>query len=95
MSDTTNSMAPMVLAFGRRFAALHPGVQIEVRSVGTSRGLYDVSHGKNDVGMVSRPLTAEGYAFSEPLPADLFEARFLARALPPVREPPPARAHGL
>ena len=55
----SNSMAPMVLGFGRRFSALHPGVQIEVRAVGSGQGIIDVSQGKADIGMVSRLLTAK------------------------------------
>jgi len=55
----SNSMAPMVLGFGRRFSALHPGVQIEVRAVGSGQGIIDVSQGNADIGMVSRLLTAK------------------------------------
>jgi phosphate transport system substrate-binding protein len=54
----SNSMAPMVLALGRRFSALHPGVQIEVRATGSGQGIVDVSRGDADIGMASRLLTS-------------------------------------
>ena len=33
----SNTMAPMMVAVGKRFSATHPGVQIEVRTVGSAK----------------------------------------------------------
>jgi phosphate transport system substrate-binding protein len=53
----SNTMAPMMLEIGKRFAALHPGVRIEVRTGGSGQGIDDVTKGKVDIGMASRALT--------------------------------------
>jgi len=55
----SSSMAPMVIGFGRRFSALHPGIQVEVRAVGSIEGIVDVSLGNADIAMVSRLPTAK------------------------------------
>lgn len=52
-----STMTPMIEAVGKRFSALHPGVQIDVQTVGTSQGIDDVMKGKAAIGMVARALT--------------------------------------
>jgi phosphate transport system substrate-binding protein len=53
----STTMAPMMLAVGKRFSELHPGVEIEVLTVGSGRGIDAVSRGTADIGMASRLLT--------------------------------------
>lgn len=53
----SSTMAPMIVAIGKRFSATRPGVQIEVQTVGSGRGIEDVMKGKADIGMASRALT--------------------------------------
>jgi phosphate transport system substrate-binding protein len=53
----SSTMAPMMLAVGKRFSVLHPGVEIEVLTVGSGRGIDAVSKGTADIGMASRLLT--------------------------------------
>jgi phosphate transport system substrate-binding protein len=53
----SSTMAPMIVAVGKRFSATHPGVQIEVRTVGSGEGIDDTTKGKADIGMASRALT--------------------------------------
>ncbi|MDO8786625.1 MAG: phosphate ABC transporter substrate-binding protein [Sulfuritalea sp.] len=52
----SSTMAPMMVAVGKRFSTLHPGVQIEVKVTGSGRGIDDVTKGKADIGMASRAL---------------------------------------
>jgi phosphate transport system substrate-binding protein len=54
-----STMTPMIEAAGKRFSALHPGVQIDVQTVGTTQGIDDVMKGKAAIGMVARALTHE------------------------------------
>jgi phosphate transport system substrate-binding protein len=53
----SSTMAPMIVAVGKRFSATHPGVQIEVRTVGSAEGIDDAMKRKADIGMASRALT--------------------------------------
>lgn len=53
----SSTMAPMITAAGKRFSTRHPGVQIEVRTVGSTQGIDDAIKGKADIGMASRALT--------------------------------------
>jgi len=53
----SNTMAPMMVAVGKRFSATRPGVQIEVQTGGSGRGIDDAMKGKADIGMASRALT--------------------------------------
>jgi phosphate transport system substrate-binding protein len=53
----SSTMAPMIAAVGKRFSALHPGVQIDVQTVGSGRGIDDVVAGKANIGMASRAMT--------------------------------------
>ncbi len=52
------TMAPLVSAIAKRFQALNPGIDIEVQTGGSGRGLADVRQGKADIGMVARALGA-------------------------------------
>jgi phosphate transport system substrate-binding protein len=52
-----STMTPMVVAIGKRFSTMHPGVQIEVRTTGTAGGIDDVRNGRAAIGMVARALT--------------------------------------
>jgi phosphate transport system substrate-binding protein len=52
-----STMTPMVVAIGKRFSTMHPGVQIEVQTVGSAAGIDDVRKGKADIGMVARALS--------------------------------------
>jgi len=53
----SSTMAPMIEAVGKRFSATRSGVQIEVQTVGSSRGIDDVMKGNANIGMASRLLT--------------------------------------
>jgi phosphate transport system substrate-binding protein len=53
----SSTMAPMMLQVARRFMAMRPSTQIEVRSAGSGAGIDDVIKGKADIGMISRALT--------------------------------------
>lgn len=53
----SSTMAPMMVAIGKRFSTIRPGVQIEVQTGGSGRGIDDVMKGKTSIGMASRPLT--------------------------------------
>lgn len=54
----SSTTAPLVADIARRFQALHPEVQFDVKAGGSGRGLDDVRTGKADIGMVSRALEA-------------------------------------
>jgi phosphate transport system substrate-binding protein len=45
-----------VTEIARRFEALHPGVKIEVQSVGSGKGIVDLNSGAADIAMLSRNL---------------------------------------
>lgn len=53
----SSTMAPMLEAVGKRFTTLHPGVQVQINTTGSARGIEDVVSGKADIGMASRSLT--------------------------------------
>ena len=55
----SSTMAPMIVAVGKRFSATRPGVQIEVRTVGSAEGIEDAMKRKADIGMASRALTTK------------------------------------
>lgn len=63
----SSTVAPLALEIGKRFEAQHKGVQINVQTGGSSRGIADARSGLADIGMASREL-----AISE---QDLFEHR--------------------
>ena len=53
------TIAPLAAEIGKRFETLNPGVQIDVQTGGSSRGISDVRAGIADIGMVSRALKVE------------------------------------
>ncbi|MHB1174074.1 MAG: phosphate ABC transporter substrate-binding protein [Sulfuriferula sp.] len=53
----SSTMAPLMRAISERFRAQHPGVQIQILTGGSSRGIHDVRAGKADIGMASQALT--------------------------------------
>lgn len=55
----SSTMTPLMVAIGKRFQSLHPGVQVEVVAGGSGRGISDVRAGKADIGMVSRTLSEQ------------------------------------
>lgn len=63
----SSTVAPLALEIGKRFEAQHKGVQVNVQTGGSSRGIADARSGMADIGMASREL-----ASSE---QDLFEHR--------------------
>jgi phosphate transport system substrate-binding protein len=54
-----STAAPLVNEIARRFESQHQGVRIDVQTGGSSRGVADVRRGTVNIGMVSRPLTAD------------------------------------
>lgn len=55
----SSTIAPLAAELGQRFEALRPGVEVDVQSGGSSRGIHDAREGLANLGMVSRALTAE------------------------------------
>jgi phosphate transport system substrate-binding protein len=55
----SSTIAPLAVELGQRFEALRPGVEVDVQTGGSSRGIHDAREGLADLGMVSRALTAE------------------------------------
>ena len=55
----SSTVAPLMSEIGKRFEKANPGVQIDVQSGGSSRGVNDVRSGMADIGMASRELKAE------------------------------------
>jgi phosphate transport system substrate-binding protein len=55
----SSTIAPLAAELGQRFEALRPGVEVDVQTGGSSRGIHDAREGLADLGMVSRALTAE------------------------------------
>lgn len=58
MVTGSSTVAPIVLEIAKRFEAAHPGVQIDVQTGGSSRGIHDARTGLADIGMISRRLKA-------------------------------------
>lgn len=52
----SSTLAPLVSDAAKRFEQSHPGVQIDVQTGGTSRGIKDARQGIAEIGMVSRDL---------------------------------------
>jgi phosphate transport system substrate-binding protein len=52
----SSTLGPVVTEIARRFEALHPGVKIEVQSVGSGKGIVDLNSGAADIAMLSRNL---------------------------------------
>lgn len=54
----SSTIAPLVAEIAKRYERENPGVQIDVQSGGSSRGVADARSGLADIGMVSRDLKA-------------------------------------
>ena len=81
----STTMAPLVTALAKRFMQLHPGVTVEVRLGGSSRGIEDTRRGVAHIGMVARALTdAEGDLTGFPIARDA--VALLVHADNPVRQ---------
>lgn len=52
----SSTIAPLAADLAQRFEQLHPDVEIDVQSGGSSRGMADARNGLADIGMVSRAL---------------------------------------
>lgn len=67
----SSTMAPLMKEIGGRFAALHPGITVEVQAGGSGRGIADVRQGKADIGMASHALMdKEGDLYGFPIARD-------------------------
>ncbi|PSM19777.1 ABC transporter substrate-binding protein [Nitratireductor sp. StC3] len=55
----SSTIAPLMMDIAQRYEAAHPGVQVDVQTGGSSRGLSDVRRKLADIGMVSRALGAD------------------------------------
>ncbi|MEK8032496.1 phosphate ABC transporter substrate-binding protein [Ideonella sp. DXS29W] len=51
-----STVAPLAAEIGKRFEKLNPGVQVDVQTGGSARGVNDARVGLSDIGMVSRDL---------------------------------------
>ena len=81
----STTMAPMVTALSKRFMQLHPGVTVEIRLGGSSRGVEETRRGMAHIGMVARALTeAEGDLTGFPIARDA--VALLVHADNPVRQ---------
>ncbi|MHC2067532.1 phosphate ABC transporter substrate-binding protein [Bremerella sp. T1] len=52
----SSTVAPLVSEIAKRYEAAHPGVQIDVQTGGTGKGIADVRQGIAGIGMASRNL---------------------------------------
>jgi phosphate transport system substrate-binding protein len=52
----SSTIYPLMLEIGRRFERLNPGVNIDVTSGGSGKGISDLRGGISDIAMVSRQL---------------------------------------
>jgi phosphate transport system substrate-binding protein len=67
----STTMAPMVSEMARRFEVLYPGTRVEVRSVGSGKGISDLRAGTSSIAMASRPLLdSERDLFAFPIARD-------------------------
>lgn len=55
----SSTVAPLAAEIGKRFEKLNPGVQVDVQSGGSSRGVNDARLGLADIGLVSRALKSD------------------------------------
>jgi phosphate transport system substrate-binding protein len=53
------ALHPLVQKWADDFMKIHPGVKIEVIKTGSGQGLTDLLAGRNQLAMISRPLTDE------------------------------------
>lgn len=54
-----STIAPLLGEMAHRYEDLHAGIQIDVQSGGSSRGISDLRRGVSDIGMVSRTLNED------------------------------------
>jgi len=67
----SSTMAPLVSEMVPRFKGLHPGVEVEVRSGGSGRGIVDLRTRTSSIGMASRALLdSERDLFEFPIARD-------------------------
>lgn len=67
----SSTIYPLMIDIARRFEDLNPGVQIDVRSGGSGKGIAELRGGVSDIAMVSRQLAEnERDLFSSPLCRD-------------------------
>ncbi|TBR11761.1 MAG: phosphate ABC transporter substrate-binding protein [Rugosibacter sp.] len=59
MLTGSSTIAPLALEIGKRFEQQNPGVQVDVQSGGSSRGVADARSGLADIGEVSRALNPD------------------------------------
>jgi phosphate transport system substrate-binding protein len=52
----SSTVAPLAVEIGKRFEKQNPGVQVDVQTGGSARGVNDARLGLADIGMVSREL---------------------------------------
>lgn len=55
----SSTVAPLAQVIGQRYESENPGVEIDVQTGGSSRGINDATMGLVDIGMASRALTQE------------------------------------
>ena len=55
----SSTIAPLASELAKRFEKLNPGVQVDVQSGGSSRGVNDARVGLADIGMASRALNPD------------------------------------
>lgn len=55
----SSTVAPLAAEIGKRFEKMNPGVQVDVQSGGSSRGVNDARLGMADIGMASRALNPD------------------------------------
>jgi phosphate transport system substrate-binding protein len=53
----SSTIAPLASELGKHFERSHPGVQVNVQTGGSSRGIADARQGLAEIGMVSRAAT--------------------------------------
>ncbi len=67
----STTMAPIVSEIAQRFEVRYPGTRVEVRSVGSGRGIGDLRAGTSSIAMASRPLLdSERDLFAFPIARD-------------------------
>jgi phosphate transport system substrate-binding protein len=55
----SSTIAPLASELGKRFEQQNPGIQVDVQSGGSSRGVNDARVGLADIGMASRALNPD------------------------------------
>ena len=59
-----STVAPLADEIGKRFEKQNPGIQVDVQTGGSARGVNDARVGLADIGMVSRDLLASHHRFA-------------------------------